>query len=130
MTPSPDGSISLQSTDPFELPEVDLGFYSTPVDIAIAQEALKKAQQYVTAPAFQGFTLNRIDPAPGITAEGDIEQFIRNATRSASHGIGTSAMSARGAAHGVVDPDLKVKGIAGLRIIDAGVIVSVYIKCH
>ncbi len=89
-------------------------------------EAFKKAQRYVTAPAFQGFTLDRIAPAP----EEDIEQFIRNVTTSASHGIGTSAMSARGATQGVVDPDLKVKGIAGLRIIDAGVIVSVHMRCH
>lgn len=117
--------MALRSTDPFELPLVDLAFYSAPVDIAIVKEGFKVAQRYVTAPAWKDFTLNRIAPPPGVAIDSkDLEQYIRNSTNTASHGIGTSAMSARGSAHGVVDPDLRVKGISGLRIVDAGVIVS------
>ncbi|KAF9443813.1 GMC oxidoreductase [Macrolepiota fuliginosa MF-IS2] len=121
--PASRGSIALQSTDPFELPRLDLAFYSAPVDIAIAKEAFKTAQRYVTAPAWKEFTLDRITPPPQVAADSDdLEEYIRNSTNTASHGIGTSAMSARGATHGVVDPDLTVKGISGLRIVDAGVI--------
>lgn len=119
--------MALKSTDPFELPLLDLGFYSAPVDFAIVKEAFKTAQRYVNAPAFKNFTLDRKTPPPNVADDSDeLEQFIRNSTNTASHGIGTTAMSARGATHGVVDPDLLVKGLSGLRIVDAGVIVSSY----
>ncbi|KAJ7909020.1 pyranose dehydrogenase [Mycena leptocephala] len=50
-----------------------------------------------------------------------LDEYIRNNAQSASHLVGTAAMSAKNARYGVVDPDLRVKGAVGLRIIDASV---------
>ncbi|KXN82733.1 Oxygen-dependent choline dehydrogenase [Leucoagaricus sp. SymC.cos] len=121
--PASRGFVGLKSTDPFELPLLDLGFYSALVDLAIVKEGFKVAIQFVTAPAWKEFTLDRLTPPPGVAVDSDnLVEFIRNSTGTASHGIGTSAMSPRGAKNGVVDPDLRVKGLSGLRIVDAGVI--------
>jgi choline dehydrogenase-like flavoprotein len=54
----------------------------------------------------------------------ELDEYLRNRTGSAFHPVGTAAMSARNARYGVVDPDLLVKGMRGLRIIDASVLVS------
>ncbi|KAJ3575777.1 hypothetical protein NP233_g879 [Leucocoprinus birnbaumii] len=121
--PASRGSITLNSTDPFQLPNVDLGFFTAPVDLAIAEESFKMVQRYVTAPAWQNFTLDQLAPLPIVAPDSDeMIQYIRNSTGTAFHGIGTTAMSRQGANHGVVDPDLRVKGVLGLRIVDAGVI--------
>jgi choline dehydrogenase-like flavoprotein len=117
--------VSLKSTNPFDLPLVDLAFFSADVDLAIANEGFKTAQRLVTAPAWQGFTLDRIAPPPNVALDSEeLAQYIRNSTITTSHGIGTSSMSPKGAKYGVVDPDLRVKGIEGLRVVDASVIVS------
>ncbi|KAF5362385.1 hypothetical protein D9756_002778 [Leucocoprinus leucothites] len=121
--PASRGSVTLKSTDPFEPPLLDLGYFLAPVDMAIAKESFNTVQRFVTGTAWKEFTLNRITPPSNVAADSDdLVQYIRNSTGTASHGIGTTAMSARGAKHGVVDPDLRAKGISGLRIVDAGVI--------
>jgi hypothetical protein len=53
-----------------------------------------------------------------------LDTFIRNTVAPMLHLVGSAAMSARDAKHGVVDPGLLVKGVHGLRIIDASVLVS------
>ncbi|KAJ3575776.1 hypothetical protein NP233_g878 [Leucocoprinus birnbaumii] len=121
--PASRGFVTLNSTDPFQLPVVDPGVYTAPVDLAIAMESFKTIQRYVTAPAWQNFTLSQLVPPPTvIPGSEELAEYLRNSTGISHHGIGTSAMSARGADHGVVDPDLRVKRVLGLRIVDAGVI--------
>lgn len=55
----------------------------------------------------------------------ELNEYIRQNAVSFFHPVATAAMSPVGADWGVVDPDLKVKGVAGLRIVDASVAVSV-----
>lgn len=52
------------------------------------------------------------------------DAYIRAASFTINHAVGTAAMSARGADWGVVDPDFHVKGLKGLRVVDASVLVS------
>lgn len=58
------------------------------------------------------------------TSDADLETYIQSAAGIAEHPVGTASMSARNASYGVVDPDLKVKGANGLRIVDASIVVS------
>lgn len=96
----------------------------TDIDMGIALEAFKTAQKQITHPVMNGYTMDRTSPPATITSDEEIIQFIRNNTHSTSHGIGTAAMSSKESNHGVVDPHLKVKGIQGIRVVDASVIVS------
>ena len=61
------------------------------------------------------------------TTDDLLDEFIRNNAGTAAHPVGTASMSSRNASYGVVDPDLKVKGVAGLRIVDASVLVRLTI---
>lgn len=64
------------------------------------------------------FTMNATD------LNAQLEAYIRNQTGTSAHPVGTVAMSAHNATYGVVDPDLRVKGVDGLRVVDASVFVS------
>ena len=61
------------------------------------------------------------------TTDALLDEFIRNNAGTAAHPVGTASMSSRNASYGVVDPDLKVKGVGGLRIVDASVLVRLTI---
>lgn len=53
-----------------------------------------------------------------------MDELVRNGIQNGAHVVGTSSMSPYNASWGVVDPDLRVKGISGLRVVDASVFVS------
>jgi choline dehydrogenase-like flavoprotein len=67
------------------------------------------------------YILSLVDTA---TTDEELNQFIRSSAITVSHGVGTAAMSPKGAEYGVVDPDLRVKRVSGLRVVDASVLVS------
>lgn len=127
------GSVSLHSSDPFDQPEVDLAFLVEDLDTQILLEAYKAAKKQLTHPIMNGFALAPANPGPEVTSDEDIIRFMRNNTIATSHGTGTAAMSRQNSSDGVVDPELKVKGIKGIRVIDASVFVSfnsIYWFCH
>jgi choline dehydrogenase-like flavoprotein len=101
---------------------IDLGLLEDDYDIFAARAAVRFAQRFMRAPAWRDYV---IAPVPNLENSTDdaLDQFLRSATSSGSHLVGTAGMSARGARYGVVDPDLLVKGMRGLRIIDASVMV-------
>jgi len=120
LNPVSRGSVTINSSDPFRSPIIDVGFYKDDIDIFTMREAVKKLLNFVKAPTWQGYII-----APTVDLENlsddDLDEFIRNTTSSGAHLVGTAAMSAKDAQYGVVDPDLLVKGASRLRIIDASV---------
>jgi choline dehydrogenase-like flavoprotein len=63
-------------------------------------------------------------PSVGAVSDDELDAFIAGNFATTWHPASTAKMSPKGADYGVVDPDLKVKGIRGLRIVDASVMVS------
>jgi hypothetical protein len=118
------GSITLKSNDPFTAPNIDPGYFTSPYDLLAMREAIKAAQRFVAAPAFSDYIVSPAGGLESVKTDEEYEKYIREQTHSADHLVGTCAMSAKGAKTGVVDPDLKVKGIPGLRIVDASVMVG------
>jgi choline dehydrogenase-like flavoprotein len=90
-------------------------------DLFALREALKSAQRFFKAPTWQDVIIGPTQNLENITTDA-LDEIIRNSAGSTSHLVGSAAMSAPDAKHGVVNPDLLVKGVEGLRIIDASVL--------
>lgn len=90
-------------------------------DLYVLREALRRAQRFFNAPVWSNYIIGPTQDLQNITSNA-LDEFIRNTTLPSLHMVGTSAMSAQDAQYGVVDPDLLVKGVNGLRIIDASVL--------
>ncbi|KAJ3567077.1 hypothetical protein NP233_g6592 [Leucocoprinus birnbaumii] len=116
------GSITLNSSNPFDHPLIDFGIFTEPVDIAIAREGIRSTRRLFAAPGLNNTVFGSVSPAANVTSDEDLEAFVRSASAPFGHALGTAAMSPRGASWGVVDPDFTVKGTSGLRIVDASVI--------
>ncbi|KAF8965582.1 pyranose dehydrogenase [Flammula alnicola] len=121
-TPASRGSVALNRTDPLGPPLIDLGFYTSEFDIIAMREGIKAAQRFFKAPVWEGYLVEQVIPPANTTTDDMLDDFIRNFTFSTSHAVGTAAMSAKDADYGVVDPDLRVKGASGLRIVDGSVL--------
>jgi choline dehydrogenase-like flavoprotein len=123
LTPCTGGFVTINSTSPFDPPVIDQGLLSSDFDVFVLREGYLKAREFFSAPAWKGYVLDPIGlPANATTAE--IDLFIRNNAVAASHAVGTASMSRADAKTGVVNPDLRVKGAVGLRIVDGSVLVS------
>lgn len=116
------GSITLNTTSPWDFPLIDVAFLTAPIDLLILREAYKSVRTFMAAPAFANYIIGPYGTADASTDE-DIDAYIRNFTTSVWHPVGTAAMSAVGSTDGVVTPDLLVKGVNGLRIVDASIMV-------
>ncbi|KAJ7851576.1 pyranose dehydrogenase [Mycena leptocephala] len=114
------GSVTINSSNPFDSPIIDVGFFQNDVDIFTARQAVQKVLQFVKAPTWRDYITAPIVDLENMSQDA-LDEYIRNTAQSASHLVGTAAMSAKNARYGVVDPDLRVKGAVGLRIIDASV---------
>lgn len=91
-------------------------------------EGIKLTQAFYKAPAWKNYIVEQTSPSQNAT-DAELEDFIRNTTFSSQHAVGTAAMSAVDATYGVVNPDLRVKGASGLRIVDGSVMVRNCLFC-
>ncbi|KAF7377825.1 GMC oxidoreductase [Mycena sanguinolenta] len=120
LSPASRGSVTINSSNPFDSPVIDVGFLESEVDVFIGREAIKKVLGLFKAPTWQDYLIAPITDLEDMSDD-VLDEYIRNTAVSAFHLSGTAAMSAENAGYGVVDPDLIVKGASRLRIIDASV---------
>lgn len=87
-------------------------------------QGIKNARQFLSAPAWTDYILEPFGALANATTDAELEAYVHANAGPNWHMIGSACMSPRGADFGVVDPDLRVKGAVGLRVIDASVLVS------
>lgn len=119
--PESRGTIRLASRNPNDTPLIDPNYLSTERDMDMMLEAFRLSRQILNAPAFDAHRKKEIEPGAEVTSRDDIIQFIRNKTESVYHPVGTCKMGALNDETAVVGPDLKVRGLTGLRVVDASV---------
>lgn len=118
------GSITLSDSNPFSEPNIDLNLLAEEIDITILREGIRSAQKLFSSTAFKGHVNGMITPAMNATSDEDLTAYIKSTAGSYLHGVASLSMSPKNANWGVVDPDFRVKGVSGLRVVDASVIVS------
>ncbi|KAF9447243.1 GMC oxidoreductase [Macrolepiota fuliginosa MF-IS2] len=121
VSPASRGNLTITSTNPFDPPLINPGYFTSPADLILAHEAIRSSRRFFTAGAWNGYVLDEIAPGANVITDEQIEAFIQDNAVTAWHPVSTVAMSAREATYGVVDPDLKVKKVEGLRVVDASV---------
>lgn len=121
LTPHSRGSVKIRSSDPFDKPAIDLGLLTHPFDIAALKEGVRIMKRFYSGPAWDGYITGFVGPDPDTLSDVDFERAIRGSAFTFLHPVGTASMSSKRSRRGVVDPELRVKGAHGLRIVDASV---------
>jgi choline dehydrogenase len=119
--PKSRGTLRLASADPRAAPLIDPRLLAEAGDIDPLVRAVKIARQAFAAPSFAKYRGVEVAPGPDVQSDAQIEAFIRGAGYTVHHPAGTARMGRVGDPASVVDPDLRVIGIEGLRMADASV---------
>ncbi|KDR68216.1 hypothetical protein GALMADRAFT_146462 [Galerina marginata CBS 339.88] len=122
LTPTSRGSLTIQSSSVFDHPSINPNYLFSKPDMDIFVEAIKAGKRFLTAPAWKGYLGTPFQDAANLTSESDIQNYIRSKAISLRHPVSTAAMSKYSDKGGVVGPDLLVKGVDGLRVVDASVL--------
>ena len=124
------GRVWLRSADPRHKPAIDPAYLSDSTDIAPLVEGVRMAREFaVTAPLAKVCT-EELAPGPGVHTDAEVRDFIRRSLSTLYHPVGTCAMGgdsrlAVAKVTSVVDPELRVRGVEGLRVVDASVMPAV-----
>ena len=119
------GEIRLQSADPAAAPSILCNYLSDPRDRELLRTGIRVVRQLVAQPAFTEFTGTEIFPGADAQEDGDLDQLLNAHLASQWHLSGTARMGQATDKGAVVDPDGKVHGVHGLRVVDASIMPSV-----
>lgn len=115
------GAVTLASSDPASAPAIDPNYLSTEGDVRTALAGMSLAREIAQAPALRRFPLGaELLPGPDLTAASDLVAYFRSVGESCYHPAGTCRMGSD--SNAVVDTELRVRGVEGLRVVDASVI--------
>jgi choline dehydrogenase-like flavoprotein len=112
------GEVFLQSADPLAAPGIDPRYLSDPDDLRVLIRGAKMTREILEAPALARFRRRELFTVEGMS-DADWERLIRARADTIYHPVGTCKMGVDEAA--VVDPQLRVRGLMGLRVVDASV---------
>ena len=121
--PKSHGAITLRSANPFEHPVIDPNYFDHPDDVEAMLAGLKAALKIGQAPAFKPYHDRIYRPTIHHQSDDGLRDYIRNYAETLYHPVGTCKMGNDPLA--VVSPELKVHGIAGLRVVDASIMPDV-----
>jgi choline dehydrogenase len=119
------GRIRLQSADPRHRPAIDPGYLSDPKDARALAAGLKMAREFVTAKPMAAICKSEIAPGAHVRSDAELLHYVRTSVGTLYHPVGTCAMGGDRSWNSVLDPELRVRGVTGLRVVDASVMPSV-----
>jgi choline dehydrogenase len=117
--PKSRGSVTLLSADPHVAPAIDPALLSVEEDIQPLIRAIRIARRILSAPNFARYHGTEVAPGSAVQSDADIAEFIRASAYTVHHQVGTCRMGEHPDA--VVDSQLRLRGLDGLRVVDASV---------
>jgi len=117
------GWIKLKSADPRQHPRIQPNYLATEADREEFRDAVKLTREIFAQKAFDPFRGEEIQPGKDVKTDAEIDAFVRERADSAYHPCGTCKMGVDDMA--VVDPEARVRGLSGLRVVDASIMPSV-----
>jgi choline dehydrogenase len=113
------GSVRIRSAESSTAPEIRFNLFTTERDHMKAVKGARIARHILTLAPVSAYVRDEVAPGPAAQSDDDIIKFFRSHGRPNNHSVGTCKMGVDAMA--VVDPLLRVKGVAGLRVVDASV---------
>ena len=123
LTPKSRGTITLRSTDPAQHPVIRANYYRDPADLDRMVAGLRVCLDIVAQPALDRYRGERFLPAAGDDSDDALRAHVRARSETIYHPTSTAAMGP--ADDDVCDPQLRVRGVRGLRVVDASVMPTV-----
>jgi len=125
LRPSSRGSVHLKSADPAAAPAIAPNYLSTEEDRQVAVDALKLARRIVAQPPLARFKPQEYLPGPGFESDAALAEIAGRIGTTIFHPVGTVKMGREDDAMAVLDERLRLRGVAGLRVIDASVMPAI-----
>ncbi len=119
LRPESRGHLRIRSPDPFEPPAMQPNYLSTDLDRRTAVAAVKAARAIAASAPMRPYVRREVKPGPALVSDAELLEFCRDNGATIFHPSGTCRMGSDPRA--VVDPRLRVNGIAGLRVVDCSV---------
>jgi choline dehydrogenase-like flavoprotein len=123
LRPTSRGSVNITSANPLDQPEIAPNYLSTDNDKQVAVKAIKLTRALMQTAALSEFKPQEYKPGASLTSESELLQAAGEIGTTIFHPVGTARMGAKG--QGVVDAQLKLHGVQGLRVVDASIMPSI-----
>ena len=121
LRPASRGSIHIRSADPFTPPAIRPNYLADRLDQETIVAGLRWGRRIAAQPALRHYLVGETMPGAVAESDADLLAFARDTGTTIYHPVGTAAMGRDGDPHAVVDPQLRVRGVDGLRVVDASV---------
>jgi choline dehydrogenase len=121
LRPRSTGWVRLRSPDPRDLPLVNPNYLGHPDDVKHLREGMREARRILDARPLKDIVRKEILPGAAAVSDEALDEHVRRTVKTDYHPVGTCRMGHDGDPEAVVTPDLRVRGIDALRVIDASV---------
>ncbi len=125
LRPTARGHVRIGSADPFAAPKITTNYLSTPEDRQVAADALKLTRRIVAAPALKKYAPEEFKPGLHCRTDEELAKAAGDIGTTIFHPVGTCRMGRDDDALAVLDSRLRLKGVAGLRVVDASVMPAI-----
>ena len=123
LRPESRGYIRLRCADPFAAPAIKPNYLAAAADRKIAADAIRLTRRIVAQPALQKFSPEEFKPGPAYSTDDDLAKAAGDIASTIFHPVGTCKMGQDDMA--VVDERLRVRGVSGLRVVDASIMPTI-----
>ncbi len=117
--PKSTGAVRLRSTDPAACPAIDANYLAEREDLERARSGIRLAREIFAQGPMSEFIGKRVSPSLDVASDRELEQWLRAHAGSDAHAVGTCRMGTD--ENAVVDPELNVRGVEGLFVVDGSV---------
>ncbi len=121
LRPTSRGHVRIASADSYAPPKITPMYLSTPEDRQVAADALKLTRRIAAAPALAQYQPQEFKPGPAFQSDEELAAAAGAIGTTIFHPVGTCRMGRKNDTSAVVDSELRVRGVAGLRVADASV---------
>ena len=126
LRPRARGTVKLRSADPGDQPLVDCNFFGDPDDLRLTVKALATARQLLDTEPFRSTIAEELLPGAAVMADPQaLERYCGQTVKTNYHPVGTLRMGRTDDPTAVVSPDLRVRGVEGLRVIDCSIMPAI-----